>query len=108
MRINFCLVVYLLIAVSLIGCSVYLSQPVPTAVSPIATLNDATPSSPSSGSTRPVTWANLNLTGRLEYSRASSDNDPSVVNVETLDLVTGVINKIFTVPDDGGVYSSSA
>ncbi len=106
-RKNFCLVVYLLIAVSLIGCSVDLSQPVPTAVSPIATLNDATPSSPSSGSTRPVTWANLNLTGRLVYSRASSDNDASVVNVETLDLVTGEINKIFTVPDDGGIYYSS-
>ncbi len=108
MRINFCLVVYLLIAVSLIGCSVDLSQPVPTAVSPIATLSDATPSSPSSGSTtRPVTWANLNLTGRLVYSRASSDNDASVVNVETLNLVTGEINKIFTVPDDGGIYYSS-
>lgn len=107
MKKNIYMAIYLLIAVSLMGCAVDLNQPVPTAVSPIATLNDATSASPSSGSNRPVTWANLNLTGHLVYSRASSDNDTPVVNVETLDLVTGAINKIFTVPDDAGIYYSS-
>jgi len=104
--------VYLLITIGLCSCAIDLNQPVPptapasTAAGTTPFLSGSTPSS--SGSTRPVTWANLNITGRLVYSRASSDNDTSVINVETLNLVTGEISKIFTVPDDAGIYYSSA
>jgi len=96
---------YLLITISLIGCAIDVSQPVPATAPPTATLVGSTPAS--SGSTRPVTWAGLNLTGRLVYSRVSSDNDISALSIETLDLATGEINKIFTAPEDAGIYYSS-
>ena len=105
MRKIYSVALYFLMGISLMGCAVDLSQPLP-AVSPTVTAANALPAA--SGSARPITWAGLNLTGRLVYSRVSSNNDVSALSVETLDLVTGAISKVFTAPDQSGLYYSSA
>ena len=98
----------------LIGCSIDVSQPTAETLpassasvesTPALGLDPATPSV--AGSTRPVTWAGLNLTGRLVYSRLSSNNDTSALSLETLDLVSGAIRTIFTAPEDAWVYYST-
>jgi Tol biopolymer transport system component len=111
MKRNFSAALYLVILLSLSGCSMDISQPVAETLPTESVLADSTsvsglnetPSS-SSSSTRPVTWAGLNLTGRLVYGRLSSSDDISALSMETLDLTTGEIRKIFTVPEDGWIY----
>jgi len=51
----------------------------------------------------PVTWASLNLTGRLVYVSGPGD-DTSILNIQTLDLVTGTITTIFTTPPKAWIY----
>ena len=98
---------------NLVGCSIDVNQPA-IATAPVSnplvtpTLVTApNESTSSSGSSRPVTWAGLNLTGRLVYTRVSSNNDVSALSVETLDLVTGEIKTIFTAPEDAWIYYSA-
>lgn len=93
----------------LLGCSIQVNQPVvTTTATSIPTREDAILSTASAtGSERPVTWSALNLTGRLVYSRVSSSDDVSALSVETLDLVTGMIRKVFTVPGDGWIHYSA-
>ena len=102
---------YLLVVLSLFGCSLDVSQPTVETPPPNTILVDPTPAlglnetaSPPSGSSRPVTWASLDLTGRLVYGRLSSSNDISALSMETLELTTGEIRTIFTVPEDGWIY----
>ena len=111
MKRNLSAALYLLVIFSLCGCSLDVSQPTVESSPPNTILVDATPAlglnetaSPPSGSSRPVTWAGLNLTGRLVYGRLSSSNDISALSMETLDLTTGEIRTIFTVPEDGWIY----
>jgi len=103
----FTLAPYLVIILSLTSCSIDLSQPVPATSPTRNSITVSTPSSSQSDSTRPVTWAGLNLTGKLVYSRVSSSDDVSALSMETLDLVTGEIKKIFTAPEDGWIYYST-
>ena len=58
--------------------------------------------------TIPVTWGNLNLTGKLIYINAQqgSDGNP-VLSINALDLVTGVITTIFQGPEISWVYYAS-
>ncbi len=113
MRKIFLIVLGLSMLAGLSACSIDVSQP--------ATMNvpspniDATPapglvtdstSSPS-GSARSVTWATLHLAGRLVYIRLSSNNDIPELNIETLDLTTGEIRKVFTAPEDAWIYYSA-
>lgn len=108
MKKNFSRVFYLLIIISLMGCTIDVSQP-PTATLPVNNnIPDiATETKSPSDSTRSVTWAALNLTGHLVYSRLSSSDDISALSIETMDLATGEIKKIFTAPEDAWVYYSS-
>ena len=115
MKKNLSAALYLLIILNLVGCSIDVSQPtdltsLPTTVladsTPVPDLYQATSSSPP-GSTRSITWAGLKLTGRLLYSRLSSNNDISALSVETLNLTTGEIRTIFTAPNDAWVYYST-
>jgi len=112
MRKIFSILLGLCMFPGLTGCSIEVNQPTPAvAVSPniVATLPPdagAVSTSAPSGS-RPVTWANLNLTGRLVYIRLSSSDDIPELNIETLDLTTGDIRKVFTAPEDAWIYYSA-
>ena len=46
----------------------------------------------------PITWAHLNLTGKLIYLSSKRDNDIVTGNIQMLDLVSGEIATIFSVP----------
>jgi Tol biopolymer transport system component len=55
--------------------------------------------------TIPVTWSNLNLTGKLVFVSAhqGSDGNP-VLGIQALDLLTGVITTIFQGPEISWIY----
>jgi Tol biopolymer transport system component len=105
MRKNFSVMLCLLLTLSLISCSIDVSQPA-TANSPSNTIEVVSTPNPSA-STGSVTWGGLSLTGHLVYSRVSSNNDISELSIETLDLATRETRKIFTAPDDAWVYYSA-
>lgn len=52
----------------------------------------------------PVTWANLNLTGKLVYSMGSIEDDNYIVRVLVLDLATGKVNTLYKAPINAWVY----
>ena len=51
----------------------------------------------------PVTWGNLNLTGKLVYLSAVYQNQSVSMGVRLLDLTTGLVTTIFEAPDGGWV-----
>ncbi len=55
------------------------------------------------GTTIPITWGNLNLTGKLVYTAAVIQNNQLLVNVQVLDLTTGDIKTIFQTPNGAWV-----
>ena len=52
----------------------------------------------------PVTWADLNLTGRLVYINGVSVDNVFRLQVQILDLVTGEIATIFDAPKYSWIY----
>jgi hypothetical protein len=89
---------WLVFAYVISGCSVEISQP-PVAISPVASTQN--PNESPAPAKIPVTWGNLNLSGKLVYVAA---NDTSArVSVQSLDLKTGDLVTIFQVPQRGWV-----
>ena len=80
------------------ACSVEVNQP-SVAVSPIASTQNAkgTPAP----AKIPITWTNLNLTGKLVYIAA--DSTTARVSIQSLSLETGDLAMIFQVPQRGWV-----
>ena len=75
------------------GCSIEIDQtsevPAPVSPPPIS-------SSPSLPVTQaPITWAHLNLTGKLVYLSSTTEGDKIASEVQILDLATGNIATIF-------------
>ena len=55
--------------------------------------------------TIPVTWANLNLTGKLIYiSAIHQSNGNPLLSIQALDLGTGLVTTIFQGPDVSWIY----
>jgi len=111
----------LIFALAISGCSIKLNQlPLGTATSqpntllqtPIAT-NPApggddqqnTAATPDLPRTQiPVTWANLHLTGKLVYAMGTVEDNNYRIRVQILDLVTGEVSIVYTVPINGWIY----
>jgi WD40 repeat protein len=94
--------VCLFIGFTFSSCSVEVNQP-SVAVSPIA--NTQNPNESPAPAKIPVTWASLNLTGKLVYVAA---NDITArVGVQSLDLKTGDLVTIFQVPQRGWVDAAA-
>jgi Tol biopolymer transport system component len=51
-----------------------------------------------------VTWGNLNLTGKLVYTTGDIQVDTITVDIQSLDLATGVITTIFKAPKYSWIY----
>ena len=92
------------------ACSIDLAQPVTpnpyTEVGPMlatspADIGNSTPSVAST--TVPVNWADLNLTGKLLYASAPLTS-VTPINIQSLDLITGAIDTVFTTTGDAWVY----
>ena len=101
---------YALITFSLLGCTMNVSQPSTAAPSEISSQIPATPAhnpgdaTQSSRLTIPITWADLNLSGRLVYSTVSTNGVNSAPKIQLLDLETGEISTIFTSTENAWIY----
>jgi Tol biopolymer transport system component len=52
----------------------------------------------------PITWADLNLSGKLVYLSSSMQNNSLIASIQLLDLTTANIATIFTAPRGGWIY----
>jgi len=109
---------YVMVMVSILcACSINISEtpqatPISTEVLPTpSTLTTNTPQQIRIGNpllsttTIPVTWANLNLTGKLVYISAYQGGSGNpILSIQALDLVTGVITTIFQGPEISWIY----
>lgn len=105
----------LVIVFAISGCSGQRNQ-VPTAASTLASDagSNQKPASdggeyptimPSNSVKIPVTWANLNLSGKLVYGLGALDkNNNLIVQVQTLNLLTGDIDVVYSAVQDGWIY----
>lgn len=102
------------------SCSVNISQP--SALTPAPSVTTILPAIPSTalteGSTTqqstntipslpittiPVTWADLNLSGKLVYTTAVFQGQSILINIQSLDLTTGVVTTIYQAPNGGWI-----
>jgi Tol biopolymer transport system component len=60
---------------------------------------------PTTGAQIPVTWASLNLTGKLVYSLGALDQENNlIVQIQALDLSTGDMTVLYKAIKDGWIY----
>jgi Tol biopolymer transport system component len=111
----------LALALLLCGCSINISEPsqgtstsltlTASAPSSTALLQSSTPTPQSQVGDPslpvleiPVTWASLNLTGRLVYINGEVEGNSLVLSIRSLDLANGRIATIFTIPQGAWIY----
>lgn len=103
---------FLMLALILSSCSVEINQPagatpssqietVPTAISSV----DGSPQPNIVTTTQvPVTWGDLNLSGRLVYINGIVVNDVFGLQIQVLNLVTGEVTTVFNAPKYSWIY----
>ena len=123
MKVQFGSLYFLIFSLAVSSCTIDLSQP--SAITPVAqveTVPSATSSSLPEGqatqqstnilpsfptTTIPVTWAALNLSGKLVYTSAvfqtQSLSQSILIEIRSLDLTTGTVTTIFQTPNGGWV-----
>lgn len=85
----------LIFALFTCNCSIDIS---PTGETPTAAIIPAADSTSTLPVTRvPVTWAHLNLTGKLVYLNSTMEGDQLTSNIQLLDLVTGEVATFFSI-----------
>jgi Tol biopolymer transport system component len=110
----------LIFVLAISSCSIEIAQPpLETATSqpdallltPIATNSTPGKDQQNAGATPdlpktqiPVTWANLHLTGKLVYGMGSVENNNYIIRIQVLDLETGEVSIVYTVPINGWIY----
>ena len=63
---------------------------------------------PTDSVTIPVTWANLDLSGKLIYTIGGLDQEDNyIIRIQALDLTTGATRVVYSAPRDAGVYHAS-
>ena len=97
------LVLYSVWVLGLAGCSINIAQSPIQSPSPQAVLTSPTSNVSGSATTIPITWAALNLTGRLVYISTLS-GDQLISRIQVLNLETGEIRTIFSTNGEGWVY----
>ena len=121
---TFSLTALLLCSLLLSACSIDLSQstlPTPLSTGSVESAPSSTPgaqatlSSPTQNapgnpqiSQLPVTWADLNLTGKLIYVAGVAKDNDLFLDVQSLDLTTGTVTTTFQAPSQGWVDSVAA
>lgn len=99
-----------LIIFSLLGCTMNVSQTSTAAPSEISSQVPATSAQNPGDATQssrlsiPITWADLNLSGKLVYSTVSTTDVNSAPKIQLLDLETGEISTIFTSTENAWIY----
>ena len=104
MKNRFTLALYGLLVACLTGCSINIDQPATQTPFSVVSLASPTGKSPDVAATViPITWADLNLTGKLVYI-ATTTSDDLASKIQVLDLVTGEIKSIFTATENDWIY----
>ena len=109
MKRNFAWSLSVLVAFALFSCTMDVSQPsgatpVPEVSSPASPTLNTNNTTQSSRPGLPVTWADLNLSGKLVYSTVTAEGGNSSPKIQMLDLVTGEITTIFASTENAWIY----
>lgn len=97
----------LIFAIVISSCTIDINQP--SAPSPTAlSAGNITPQTTNGALSPlttiiPVTWGNLNLSGKLVYTSAVFQNQSVLMGIRLLDLLTGIVTTIFQIPEGGWV-----
>lgn len=59
---------------------------------------------PTNSAKLPVTWASLNLSGKLVYSLGALDKNDYIAQIQVLDLRTGDVTVLYKAIPDAGIY----
>jgi Tol biopolymer transport system component len=107
-----CSVMFHLLAIfGLFGCTMEVSQP--STATPLAEVSSPASTAPApntnhttrpSGTTVPITWSDLHLSGKLIYSTISGNEGKAAPEIQMLDLATGEITTIFASSDNAWIY----
>jgi Tol biopolymer transport system component len=102
-RFPFWIIVF---AVTISSCSIEMDQPTQVESEPTVIPSAASPSQPNTVTTAqiPITWAHLNLSGRLVYINGAMVDNVLRSQIQVLNLVTGEVSTIFDAPKDSWVY----
>lgn len=120
MKIQFGVPLSLVFAVAISSCSIDIAQSSVITPSPsVGTIPSALISTalPETGATPqatnitsslptttiPITWGNLNLSGKLIYTSAVFQGQSILINIQSLDLKTGVVKTIYQAPEGGWI-----
>jgi len=98
------------LALTLLGCSSKTTQPsaAGTPTTPPDEYETFPTVMPSNSAKIPVTWADLNLTGKLIYAVGGVDVDNNYINqIQSLDLQTGDLTLIYRAPVGASIYYTS-
>jgi Tol biopolymer transport system component len=113
MKITFTLALLILIVLALCGCSINVAAPLPStpASEPASASQTPSPASgpedltiPSPKTTVPITWANLNLAGKLVYISVDTLDHTAAPAIQVLALASGGVSTIFQAPQGGWIY----
>ena len=97
----------LVFALFLTGCSIEIDQTTPlSSPAPTEGIAATSPTALFPTTQIPVAWAHLNLTGKLIYLSSTRENDIVTGTVQMLDLVTGDIATILSIPRAWVYYAS--
>jgi Tol biopolymer transport system component len=81
------------------SCSIEINQTTAVPSTPTVEILPTTSATSLFPSTQiPVTWAHLGLTGKLVYTSSTMEGGTSIANIQILDLGTGDIARIFSMP----------
>ena len=94
----------LICAFVICSCSIEVDQVRPTATPAVPRATESASSIP--GTQVPVTWAHLNLTGKLVYLSSSMAGEQLTSTVQMLDLVSGTVTPIFSTPGAWAYYAT--
>src|SRR5215208_3780481 len=99
---------FLVFALLISSCSIQVEQPsvsTPDSQAPTASSGESSPQTNIVTTTQiPVTWGNLNLTGRLVYINGTVAEDVFHLQIQVLNLLTGEMTTIFDAPKYSWVY----
>jgi len=103
---------FLVVALIISSCAIEVDQP--AALTPVPTFESVPTVAPSfedapqtntvTNTQIPVTWAHLNLTGRLVCINGSMGDNTFKLQVQVLDLITGEVTTIFDAPKYSWIY----
>ena len=95
----------LVFALIVSSCSIEINQTIAITSTPTVESLPATSATSLFPTTHiPMTWADLNLTGKLVYISNTLDGDTTIVHIQILDLTTGDIATVFSAPPGAWIY----